>query len=207
MRYWKSRKNIPSNSKVGIALVTYNQTDCLASLIHALKAQTFKNFKVYIMHDGPWLPEVLRVCLTAVGNDLRFDISCSDVRANKFGHNLRQIGFDKAYKDGCNWIGTMNGDCWYAPVYFEWMLSEAVVPKASFVYCDVVHSHKQWATLITSLARGKIDAGCWLAHSSITSLSKWVSLEFPADWAYISGLMRAPKFVPAKVSGALFTHN
>ena len=48
MRYWESKiSQIPESDKIGIALVTYKQGDCLASLIHAIKSQTFKNFKIY----------------------------------------------------------------------------------------------------------------------------------------------------------------
>ncbi len=207
MRFWKSRTNIPSAAKIGISLVTYNQTDCLAALVYALKAQTFRNFKVYIIHDGPWLPEAHRVCLVAIDGDDRFSMSCTEERANAYGHNLRQIGFDKAYAAGCDWIGTMNGDGLYAPVYFEWMLSEAETAKANFVCCNMIHSHKQWHAFVTGLVRAQIDAGSWLARSSIASLSKWTSLAFEGDWVYIHGLTQAPGFVPAKVNGFLFVHS
>lgn len=210
MRFWHKmpKQPLPKDAKIGISLVTYGQPDQLASLVHALKCQTFKNYMVYIFHDGPWLlPEHERTCLAAIDSDPRFKATCTGVRANNFGHNLRQTGFDLAYRDKCTWVGTMNADCWYAPVYFEWMLMEAYKASASFVYCNMIHSHKMWGPMKTLLKRGAIDAGAWLARSSLCSNTKWNSVDFAADWFFIEGLMRLPGFTPAKVDGYLFTHN
>jgi hypothetical protein len=71
----------------------------------------------------------------------------------------------------------------------------------------MVHSHKLWAPIKTELKRGKIDAGAWLASSALSSLVKWDSLDFAADWFYIDNLMKQPSFSAAKVDGYLFTHN
>ena len=209
MRNWKSRlSEIPESEKIGIALVTYNQGDCLASLIHAIKAQTFKNFKIYIMHDGNWTCDEHRdKCIKAVDNDPRFSIACTDKRANKFGHNMRKIGIRAALADGCNWIGTMNGDCWYVPVYFEWMLSQALTKKANFVYCNMIHSHQLWESLNTSIKRGRIDGGCFLANRDICKDVRWGDTDFAADWHYIERLKKQPNFAPVKIDRFLFTHN
>ena len=209
MRNWKSKlSEIPESEKIGIALVTYNQGDCLASLIHAIKAQTFRNFKIYITHDGPWTCDEHRdKCIRAVDNDPRFSISCTEKRANKFGHNMRKIGIRAALDDGCNWIGTMNGDCWYVPVYFEWMLFHALAKKANFVYCNMIHSHQLWESLNTSIKRGRIDGGCFLANRDICKDVKWGDTDFAADWHYIERLKKQPNFAPVKIDRFLFTHN
>lgn len=210
MRYWDRLKkgSPPEKAKIGISLVTYGRPDGLASLIHALKEQTFPNFKVFILHDGPWLSvDDKVVCEMAVAGDRRFEMLCTKERANQFGHNMRQPGFDLAIKLGCDWIGTMNADSWYAPTYFEWMLSEAGRMKAGFVYCNMVHSHKLWTPLKTELKRGKIDAGGFLVRSDLASAVRWDRVDFAADWFYIESLMRQPGFSAAKVDGYLFTHN
>lgn len=206
MRYWKPKKT-PSDAKVGISVVTYNQTDCLASLIHALKSQTFTNFKAYILHDGPWSEAAVRRFEMSVDGDDRFVKSNSFDRMAKFGHHLRQIGFDSLKFDGCNWLCTMNGDCWYAPVYFEWMLGSAFENQANFVYCNLVHSHKLWKPMKSELKRGSIDAGSWIAHTDLVGSTKWDSQNFAADWEYIDKLKNKPNFKPAKVDGYIYTHN
>ena len=71
----------------------------------------------------------------------------------------------------------------------------------------MIHSHKMWGPMKTLLKRGAIDAGAWLARSSLCSNTKWNSVDFAADWFFIEGLMRLPGFTPAKVDGYLFTHN
>ena len=206
MRYWKPRKISP-DSKVCISVVTYNQTDCLASLIHALKAQTFNNFSAYILHDGPWPSDANRCYVNAVDGDSRFFQMSGAIRQAKFGHALRQVGFDKGIANGCNWLCTMNADCWYAPVYFEWMLGSAHENKANFVYCNLVHSHKLWKPMTSELKRGSIDAGNWIADTGLVGSTKWESTDFAADWEYISKLKSKPDFRPSKVEGYIFTHN
>lgn len=206
MRYWKP-KRIDPNSKVGISLVTFNQTNCLASLIHALKSQTFSNYRVCTLHDGPWIGDSYRHYLNAVDSDSRFTTLDTPERQAKFGHNLRQKGFDNAIENGCNWICTMNADCWYAPVYLEWMLGSACENKANFVYCNLVHSHKLWKPMKSELSRGAIDAGNWIAHTSLVGDTKWESSNFAADWEYVNKLKAKSNFKPAKVDGYIFTHN
>ena len=210
MRFWHRmpKHPIPSGTVIGISVVAYGQPNSLASLIHALKCQTYKHYKVFIFHDGPWLTkDDERICMSAIDGDKRFNVSCTGVRANNFGHNLRQTGFNLAYREGCNWIGTMNADCWYAPVYFEWMLMEANKAEANFVYCNMVHSHKMWGPMKTAIRRGSIDAGSWLASSTLTSNVQWSSVEFAADWLFIDKLSKVKGFSAAKVDGYLFTHN
>ena len=206
MRYWKP-KSINSDFKIGLAVVTYNQTNCLSSLLFALKAQTFHNYVACIMHDGPWSAEANKSYDTSVGDDTRFIKYCTPKRENKFGHNMRQTGFDICRDKGCNWIGTMNADCWYAPVYLEWMLGSACKEKANFAYCNMVHSHKLWKPIKTELKRGAIDAGGWIAHTELVGTTKWDSNNFAADWEYVNKLKNKPHFKPTKVDGYLFTHN
>lgn len=206
MRYWKA-KSITPGSKVCISVVTYNQTNCLSSLIHALRAQTFKDFKAYILHDGPWSNEASTYYLNAVGSDHRFVKLNSPTREAKFGHHLRQVGFDMGTADKCNWLCTMNADCWYAPVYLEWMLGSAHQNKSNFIYCNMVHSHKLWKPMKSDLKRGAIDAGNWIAHTSLVGDTKWNSNSFSADWEYINKLKNKPDFKPSKVDGYIFTHN
>jgi GT2 family glycosyltransferase len=206
MRYWKA-KSITPGSKVCISVVTYNQTNCLSSLIHALRAQTFKDFKAYILHDGPWSNEASTHYLNAVGSDHRFVKLNSPTREAKFGHHLRQVGFDMGTADKCNWLCTMNADCWYAPVYLEWMLGSAYENKSNFIYCNMVHSHKLWKPMKSDLKRGAIDAGNWIAHTSLVGDTKWNSNSFSADWEYVNKLKNKPDFKPSKVDGYIFTHN
>lgn len=206
MRYWKA-KSIKPDSRVGLVVVTYNQTNCLSSLIYALKAQTFSNFVAYIMHDGPWTLNAGNSVTAAIGDDSRFVKANSDTRAAKFGHNLRQPGFDMCIKSGCNWLGTMNADCWYAPIYLEWMLGAASAENSNFVYCNMIHSHKLWKPLKTELKRGSIDAGGWIAHTDLVSGTRWDTTGFAADWEYVKKLKEKPYFKPTKVDGYIFTHN
>ena len=207
MRFWKKRNNVPSFCKIGISLVTYDQTDCLQSLIYSLKCQTFKDFVVTVIHDGPWTLEAKKSFENAVGNDERFIPLNSEKRLNKFGHNNRQYGFDILKMLGCNWFGTMNGDSYYVPIYFECMLSKAYEDKSNFVYCNMIHSHKDWNMFNTQVSYSRIDGGCFLANIDLIADKKWDSLDFAADWVYVSKLKDDKNFKSSKVDSCLFVHN
>lgn len=206
MRYWKKRQVDPS-FKVGITIVTYNQTHCLAALIHAIRDQRHVLHRGSVINDGPWDESAFKMCQNAIDGDPRFEMLSTETRMNKFGHNLRQIGFNRSKENGCNWLCTMNGDCWYAPTYFEWMLSQATLEKANFVYSNLVHSHKLWKPMKSELKRGSIDAGNWIAHTNLIGDTQWDSTGFAADWDFISKLKDKPNFKPAKVDGYIYVHN
>jgi hypothetical protein len=207
MRFWQKRNNIPKDDKVGICLVTYDQTDCLQGLIFSLKCQTFKNFVVVVVHDGEWTEQAKKSYENSVGNDDRFIALNSEKRLNKFGHNNRQFGFDVLKNLGCNWFGTMNGDSYYVPIYFEYMLSKACEDKSNFVFCNMVHSHRMWTMLDTKLDRSYIDGGCFLANINLIEDTKWDSLDFAADWYYVSKLKDNKNFKSSKIDSCLFVHN
>lgn len=207
MRYWpKKRKPIVGNPSVGISVATYRQTHCLHALLSSLQAQTYNNFHVYVVHDGPWDQGV------KFDIGMRFDsrFSCHETgqRMNQFGHNNRVAGMALALSDEFDYIGTCNGDSYYAPTYIEWMLMELQARKAAFAYCNMVHSHKLWQPMKTEIKRGKIDVGCWLAESHLVASTPWESREFAADWVYINAMTK--KLKPnqiAKVDGYLYHHN
>lgn len=207
MRFWVKKNNIPKNCKIGVSLVTYDQTDCLQGIIYSLKCQTFKNFIVVVIHDGEWTLKAKNSFKNAVGDDDRFFALNSEVRLNKFGHNNRQVGFDFLKNLGCNWFGTMNGDSYYVPIYFEYMLSKAYEDNSNFVFCNMVHSHKNWKMLETNLNRSHVDGGCFLANIDLIADKKWDSLDFAADWFYISKLKDDNKFKSSKIDSCLFVHN
>lgn len=206
MRYWKSKlAHIPKDFKVGIAVATYRQTDCLQALICSLKAQTFKNFVVEVVHDGLVRDDV-SAAYKAVA-DHRFTLN-EATHKGQFGHPHRHATWEYlAEPHGCTHLMATNGDNLYAPVFLEALLAAIVRYKADLAYSDCVHSHKLWAPMSTRLERGKIDLGCWVAKADGVLATPWEDFSFAGDWHYLARLLARRPYETAKVDGCLFVHN
>lgn len=212
MRYWKS-KAIKGHPCVGMVVATYRQTYCLRTLLSSLQAQTYGNFRCVVLHDGP-ADDSIRA-FSGVSGDGRFEWIETPERANVFGHNLRQIGFDRLFStDGVDvsYVCTTNGDGYYVPVYFEAMIHRLQSTKSSLVYSDMVHSHerngKLWQPMSTAPIRGSIDLGCWMATATLVRSVKWEDFGFAGDWTYFSRLAHvAGRGKLAKLDMTLYVHN
>jgi hypothetical protein len=167
MRYWKPR-SIKGDPLVGIAIASYLNDDwerrhaALCCLLYSLLAQTYKNWLALVVHDGPTMRE------PQLPSDPRILFETSATRVQQFGHPHREPALTTLRSRGADWLGLSNDDNYYTPVYFEWMVSAAQQHNAELVYCDAVHSHKQWRPLTAELQRGKIDLGHFLAHNRFT---------------------------------------
>lgn len=212
MRYWKKFKaehklESQPDVTIGVAVATYQQTHQLEALLRSFQAQTHRNFKILVAHDGPWADQQELDLNFKFGGDSRFEFIHSVERKNVFGHNLRELArIELAAR--CDLVGFCNGDVYYAPTYFEWMSAVMAKHSARFGFCNMLHSHKMWQPMKTELARGKIDVGCFLADSELVIDTPWESTEFAADWHYIRALTKdLPRTGIVKVDGYLYVHN
>ncbi len=213
MRYWKKFKDknkLPdvSGLQVGLSVATYRQGPKLSALLDSILAQTHQNFLVVVCHDGPWDVREHLDLQVRFGSDDRFHFVNTPERKNTFGHNCRaQVQDDLAID--VDYVGYCNGDVYYTPTYFEWMLAHAWKQnQAKFVYCNMVHSHTMWQPMKTELKRGKIDVGCFLAASESAFSAEWREDEFAADWFYIKQMTDGlRKDEIAKVDGYLYVHS
>lgn len=209
MRYWK-KKDIAGDPLVGMVIATYRQSYCLRALIASLQAQTYGNFVCLVIHDGPADDSIRAFQPT---NDPRFVWIETEKRANAFGHNLRQLGFDRLLdKYRARYVCTTNGDGYYVPVYFEAMVHRLQSTKSDLVFCNLVHSHerngKLWQEMITQPKRGHVDLGCWMADAGLVQATPWTDFSFAGDWTHFERMAkRAGPSKMAKVDMTLYVHN
>jgi hypothetical protein len=212
MRYWKKFKadhglESQPDVTIGMVVATYQQTHALETLLRSFQAQTHRNFRIAVAHDGPWDPQHVLDLRFKFGSDDRFIFTSSEKRENVFGHNLReQERVDMAARTDL--MGFCNGDVYYAPTFFEWMAAVMVKHQSGFGYCNMLHSHRLWQPMTTELKRGKIDVGCFLASSDLVLETPWTSTEFAADWFYIRELTKGlARTEIVKIDGFLYVHN
>lgn len=202
MRYWKTQP-VPGNPLVTLVVVAYNRGPQVACLLNSLRCQTYRNFEVLTYHDGPHSPEWAQYYRGAVLDDPRFTLVVPKVRRQMNGHPMRREGLARAKGE---YVGLMNDDGYYCPVYLEALLRKLAETRGDMAYCDMVHSHKFWAPVESKLQRGKIDVGNWLARTRFVRDTPWDSNEFAADWFLISEMIKRGARIH-KVKGTYFVHN
>jgi glycosyltransferase involved in cell wall biosynthesis len=195
-----SPRTIRGAPTVSIAVACYRQPDELACLLYSFRSQTYDHWEAIVVHDGPG-PEA-RAVVEQLG-DPRVVFVEAPEHKGQWGHPWRQLGIDRCTGD---FIGLSNADSYYAPVYFEWMLSALLDFGADFVCCNMVHSSLRWAPLSTKPVKGGLDVGAWIARAALVKATPWRDLSYTGDGTYIEDLHARADGI-AHVHGYLFVHN
>jgi glycosyltransferase involved in cell wall biosynthesis len=193
---------VPSNPKLSMVVAAYQRTRELQATLACFLAQTHQNFEVLVVHDGPGDGRVRQ--LVEGWGDERFQYRELPTRRNDWGNSAKAWGSLQATGD---WIGHSNDDNYYAPVYFERMLTALIQGEADFAYCNMVHSHQGWQPFETAPVPGAIDGGGWICRASTVRTTPWPAntADPYADGYYAQALASRSKVV--KVAATLFVHN
>lgn len=193
---------IKGSPLVSMVIATYQQGDELACLLYSLRAQTYPNWEALVIHDGPkaeWRKEWEKI---SIPFDPRIKLIDTPVHEGRWGHPHRQWGISQARGE---YICLSNGDNYYVPVFFEWMLYE-MQKGADFVHCYMVHSHKRYADFHTIPLKTKIDLGAWMGHHSIVKSTPWTDYGFAGDGTFIEAVAGKAKKISC-IPAFLFVHN
>lgn len=181
--------------------VAYQRPLLLRSLISCILAQSFKDFELLIIHDGPDGAESSEAVAKSFG-DSRVRFHVTDHRFNDYGHSLREMSTAMCQGE---FVGHTNDDNYYVPCYFERMMPPLLSNHADFVYCDMIHSHFNYAIFPTTPKQCAIDAGGWIARKSNLP-EKWLDKGWCGDGYYVEQILKTGAR-PVKVPGVLFVHN
>lgn len=214
MRYWKSRE-IVGSPRVGIGVATYlssasdRRAAALRCLVESFRAQTWQDWRLYIVHDGP-VPDgqEMQDYLAALRQDPRVSFVATDERKQKFGHPWRQKALNHLCATSA-WVMLTNDDNYYAPVFLEWLLSVGTrkKPACDLVYCDMVHSHRSWKYMPVQPRYRHMDLGGFIVRASIAKQVAFDKFEFNGDGDWITRLMQKCGNRAQKVPAVLFMHN
>lgn len=186
--------------KISMAIATYEQRDELACLLYSFRAQTWPNWEAVVVHDGPG--RAAREVVERI-DDPRIKLVETAERKQSYGHPWRELGISSCSGD---YIGLTNGDNYYAPVFFEWMLHTLTVAGADLAYCDFLHSHQQWAEFRSGTGIGLIDLGCFVGAANLFKTTPWTEHGFLGDGVFFEAVHRkAAKAI--RIPRPLFVHN
>jgi len=180
--------------------------NCYPILIHALQLQTYPNWKLILVHDGPNTTG-MRKLLDFI-DDPRITYFESQTRFNDWGHSLRQIALDYVGQqmDG-EFIVMTNADNYYVPGFTAAMIDQ-FKPQTVAVYCDMIHDFYRWEYTKTRLVHSYVDCGCFMVRRATALSGGWKSKEYDGDWTYIEEIRsRHGEESITKINAALFVHN
>ena len=171
-------------------------------LAPALIAQTHKNWELIIIHDGP--NKQVEEWIEMMGDE-RIKYHETEKRYNDYGHTLRAIGL--GYVTDGDFILHTNADNYYVPVFLEDMIAH-IGDEDVAIYCNMIHSHKDYTVFNSYLTRAAIDCGAILWDARKALELGWKSTEFHADWLLVEDAIKAyGKERIKKVSFPYFVHN
>lgn len=178
-------------------------------LLSALEHQTNPAWRCLLVHDGPAPAELRR--RVAAAADARVHLLESRVRFSDWGHSLRSLAINRVAKGYCSagWVVHTNGDNYYVPGFVETMLACAAEnPRASAVYCDMLHNYWRWQPIRSTLQFGEIDCGAVMVRTHLACEIGWPGRVEAADWEYVSAVVeRCGERRMAHCARPLFVHN
>ena len=132
--------------KFSFIIPCWEQTHLLKCLLQSIVCQTYPNWEVILVHDGPNPTHKSR--LKEFLNDPRFKYYNTNIRHEHWGHYGRVLGLKKATGD---WVIHSNDDNYFVPILLEEIIKELNNnPTSNFVYWEMIlgkyknlHSHNQ----------------------------------------------------------------
>ncbi len=199
--------------KLTIGVVTYKRVDKLRVLLSSFVAQTRKDFRVHVIHDGSHadtqrLIEQFRTIAT-------FEVFYeeSPIRFDDYGHSLRDMIIEKTFTE---YTLLTNDDNYYVPTFVEEMMEAIDANDLDIVYCNMIHSHvfpeskdqSNYQLLDTKAEKGRIDIGCFIVRTEIAKQVGFKDKGFDGDGTYFESCLNFSPFTTlGKIKKVLFVHN
>jgi hypothetical protein len=184
---------------VGLVSIICPIYDKYPQIISALLCQTYHNWELHLIHDGPNVLDL--------PDDPRIKYIKRERLNNDYGHTIRKEWLQKVTGQ---YVLITNPDNYYAPPFLELALHTFNKnPKSIAVFCNqMVHSYKAWDMIPVRVCRGYIDCGGVVLRTAEAKKVGWNSLEHSADWFFFNDIANTygpDRFTPFR--GALFVHN
>lgn len=181
--------------------------DVYPQIISSLICQTFKNWELHLVHDGPHTGKVKAI--SDYHLDKRVYWHFEDEHTGSYGHAIR-AKYLQLLKSKGDYVIISNIDNYYMPLFLEKAIDTfRSNTRAMAVYCNqIIHNYTGYKVMNCRLARGFIDSGNVMLKFEEAASVGWNSIEHSADWFFFEDVAKkygAHSFVPFQ--GALFVHN
>lgn len=198
---------VPREKSVAIICTIFN---AYPTVIGSLIDQTFKNWKLYLIHDGkPDGTFKIKEIVDSIGDDRIVYIE-TESRSGNWGHRIRRDYLQSLKERDFDYVLITNHDNYHIPSFLEKMI--APLENNNFVasYCsEMIHSYVDHKVMTCSMRRGHVDCAGVIVKKDIACEIGFNNIEeHSADWFYFQDIINkygARSF--AKVNGCLLVHN
>jgi hypothetical protein len=188
----EEKKALP---KVAIICPTYNN---YPQIVSALLCQTYQNWELHIVHDGPGAVELPK--------DKRIKFKHTQKRSANWGHSIRRDMLQSVTGD---YVVITNPDNYLIPTFIEKMLAgfqQGIIAT----YCSqMVHNYIGHNVINCSLKRGYLDCSGVMLKLAEAKAVGWNDVtSHSADWFFFNDIIKKygqQSF--ARVEGCLLIHN
>lgn len=172
------------------------------SIISSLIAQTYDNWELLLIHDGPHNYD-----LTTLPNDARIKYLATKEHKGDWGHYIRQDQLNKNID--ADYVVITNADNYHTPNYIEAMVAGFENGTVA-TYCSLmVHNYVAYKTIDCRLERGYLDCAGVMVRTHIAKKVGWKDINsHSSDWTYFNDIIKIyGQHSFKKVQGCLLVHN
>jgi hypothetical protein len=175
-------------------------------IIHSLQAQTYKNWELILVHDGPNETAIKALLQNFADNRIKYFETKE--RSGNWGHKIRSEQIQKLPDSG--FVLITNPDNYHVPIYLEKMLNGFINDSIRATYCSqMVHSYTDWKVIDCKLQRGYLDCAGVVMKCTTAKEVGWNDTEsHSADWEFFNDVVKKyGNSVFNMVEGCLLVHN
>jgi hypothetical protein len=195
---------------IHVLCFAYERHIPLRILIDSFVLQTYSNWNLKVIHDGPASDSVLSTL--QLYSDPRIKYIIPPIQLGKWGNDHRKYFLDKLEADDNDFVLLTNDDNYYVPRFIELITKELEAnTNVGIIYCDTVHNHLVYSGQVSEIEVGKIDGGCILVKADIAKKIGYVNVDLGhADGLYALDCAKYCKdnnYNIIHLSKFLFVHN
>ena len=162
-----------------VIVVAYERVIPLRILADCFLVQTDPHWEMYIIHDGPYPTDVMKV----IPEDSRIHFTWSPTRNGKWGHPNRRHMLETLPMDNDDFVLITNDDNYYVPQFVAQM-REGSRNDTGLIYCDCLHNYRQYDILKSELKVNHIDMGSFIVCAHVAKKVGFTSDAINADGFY-----------------------
>ena len=196
-----------NNPLISFIIPHYN--DC-AVVIPSLYAQTYKNFEIILVHDGPTEGTQDAQIINGYMYDPRLKLHEIPGPNGDWGHEARAYGLE--HIDHASELIVFGGsDNYYVPTFLEEMVKPFQNEKVQATICNCIHNIRHYEFIMEcKIQYSLIDCGNFMTRTKNAQEVGWKKRDYNADWWYINEIQqkycKGPESVK-KINKILFVHN
>ena len=191
-----------------IIIVAYQRAVPLRIMIDCILIQSYSQWQIHIIHDGPAPKEVKDVVDSY--NDARIQYYETPTVNGAWGHPNRKIALKQLSLNHRDYVLITNDDNYYVPDFIRIFMNECRNEFVGFVYCNTVHSYEKYNLFVSKVKENCIDMGSFIVKLDVAKRVGFNHTHLSADGKYAedcANYCKRRRLRIVHVEKPLFVHN